>query len=133
MNDIGLVEGVGIVVVLMMIAWQVLFFQVVRPRIMARIGQWLTVGVHESQDAWDAGLFDAEEGAPLRKTFGVAVLDFVVIMVGVVGVIAAVAVPLFLLTESGLPYRWEGRLLGPRSASPTSSCRRCPIVRPPRA
>lgn len=112
MNQIGLVEAAGIIVVLALIAWQVVFFQVVRPRIMARIGRWLHVDVHESHGAWDAGLFDTQEGAPLRKTAGVAAADLIVILVGVVGVVGAVTIPLFLLAESGLPYRWEGQLTG---------------------
>ncbi len=112
MNQIGLVETVGIIVVLALVAWPIVFFQVVRPRIMARLGRWLNVGVHESLDVWDAGVFDAEEGAPLRKTVAVAVADLVVILVGIVGVIGAVTIPLFLLAESGLPFRWEGQLTG---------------------
>ena len=112
MNQIGLVEIAGIIVVLALIAWQVVFFQVVRPRIMARIGRWLNVDVHESAGTWDAGIYDTQEGAPVRKTAGVAVADLVVILVGVVGVISAVTIPLFLLAESGLPYRWEGQLTG---------------------
>jgi hypothetical protein len=112
MNQLGLLEIVGIVVVLALIAWPMVFFQVVRPRIMARIGRWLEVGVHESLDPLDAGLFDTEQGAPLRKTVALAVADFVVIVVGVAGVLSAVAIPLFLLVESGLPSRWEGQLTG---------------------
>lgn len=112
MNQIGLVEAAGIVVVLALVAWQIVFFQVVRPRIMARIGRRLNVGVHESTGPWDAGVYDTQEGAPVRKTASVAVIDLVVILVGVVGVIAAVTIPLFLLVESGLPSRWEGQLTG---------------------
>src|SRR5262245_49516919 len=104
MNQLGLVEIAGIVVVLALIAWQVLFFQVVRPRIMSRIGRRLNVDVHESHGAWDTGVYDTQEGAPIRKTIGVTVADLVVILVGVVGVIGAVTVPLFLLAESGLPF-----------------------------
>lgn len=112
MSQIGLVEIAGLIVVLAVIAWPIVFFQVVRPRIMARIGRWLHVGVHESLGTWDAGVFDTEEGAPLRKTVGVVAADLVVILVGVVGVIGAVTIPLFLLADSGLPFRWEGQLTG---------------------
>lgn len=112
MNQIGLVEATGIIVVLVLIAWPVVFFQVVRPRIMARIGRRLNVAVHESHDAWDAGVFDTQEGAPFSKAVGVAAADLVVILVGVVGVIGVVTVPLFLLAESGLPFRWEAQLTG---------------------
>lgn len=112
MNQIGLVEAAGIVVVLALVAWQIVFFQVVRPRIMARIGRRLQVNVHESVGPWDAGVFNTEDGTPVRKTVSVALADFVVILVGVVGVIAAVAVPLLLLAQSGLPFRWEGQLTG---------------------
>lgn len=112
MNDIGLVEAVGIVIVLVLLSWPIVFFQVVRPRLMARIGRWLQVGVHESTDAWDAGLYDAQDGAPLRKTLAVTVADFVVTVLGVVGVMTAVSIPLFLFVETGLPYRWEGQING---------------------
>jgi hypothetical protein len=112
MNQLGLVEIAGIIVVLALIAWQVVFFQVVRPRIMARIGRWLGADVHESVGAWDAGVFDTQDGAPLRKTVGVWVADLAITLVGVVGVIAAVTIPLFLLVESGLPSRWEGQITG---------------------
>lgn len=112
MNQIGLVEGAGIVIVLALIAWQVVFFQFVRPRIMARIGRRLNVGVQESVGAWDAGVYDAQEGAPLRKGLSVIVADFIVIMVGVPGVLGGAAIALFLLAESGLPSRWEGQLTG---------------------
>ena len=112
MNQVGLVEIAGIIVVLALIAWQVLFFQVVRPRIMSRIGRWLNVDVHESHVPCDTGVYDTAEGAPIGKTVSVTVADLVVILVGVVGVIAAVTIPLFLLAESGLPFRWEGQLTG---------------------
>ena len=112
MKDIGLVEAVGIVIVLALIGWPIVFLQVVRPRVMARIGRWLQVGVRESTDAWDAGTYDAHDGAPLHKTLAVTVADLVVILVGIVGVIAAISIPLFLFVETGLPYRWEGQLTG---------------------
>lgn len=112
MNQIGLVEIVGIIVVLALVAWPIVFFQVVRPRIMARIGRRLNVDVHESLGGWDAGVFNTEDGAPLRKTAAVVVADFVVILAGLVGVIATVTIPLFLLVESGLPFRWEGQITG---------------------
>lgn len=112
MSELGLVEIAGIVVVIGLIAWQVLFFQVVRPRIMARIGRRLNADVQESIGPWDAGVYDTARGTPVRKTAAVAAADFAVTLVGVVGVIAAVTIPLFLLAESGLPSRWEGQLTG---------------------
>ena len=112
MDQLGLVETAGIIVVLGLVAWQFVFFQFVRPRMMQRIGQRLDVRVHESLDAWDAGVFDTEAAAPIRKTAAVAVADFVLTLAGTVGVFAAVSIPLFLLAESGLPHRWEGQLTG---------------------
>ena len=112
MDQLGLVETAGIIVVLGLVAWQFAFFQFVRPRMMQRIGQRLDVRVHESLDAWDAGVFDTEAAAPIRKTAAVAVADFVLTLAGTVGVFAAVSIPLFLLAESGLPHRWEGQLTG---------------------
>lgn len=74
--------------------------------------RWLNAEVHESTGPWDAGAYDTRQGTPVRKTVGVAVADLVVILVGIVGVIAAVTIPLFLLVESGLPSRWEGQITG---------------------
>lgn len=112
MDQLGLVETAGIVVVLCLLFWQFAFFQWVRPLIMQRIGRRLSVEVQESAGPWDAGVYDAEESAPLRKTAAVAIADFLVTLLGTVGVFTAVSVPLFLLAESGLPNRWEGQLTG---------------------
>jgi hypothetical protein len=112
MDQLGLVEIAGIVVVICLIAWQFVFFEFVRPRIMLRIGRRLSVGVHESVGAWDAGVYDTEDSAPVRKTAAVAIADFAVTIFGTVGVFAAASIPLFLWAESGLPHRWEGRLTG---------------------
>jgi len=112
MDHLGLVEIAGIVIVLCLIAWQFVFFEFVRPRIMRRIGRRLNVGVHESLDAWDAGVYDTEDSAPVRKTAAVVIADFAVTILGTAGVFALVSIPLFLLAESGLPYRWEGRVAG---------------------
>ena len=94
MDQLGLVEIAGIGVVLGLVAWQFVFFQFVRPRIMQRIGRRLDVEVHESLGAWDAGVFDTENAAPIRKTAAVAVADFVVTLAGTVGVFATVSIPL---------------------------------------
>ena len=97
MDQLGLVEIAGIVVVICLIAWQFVFFEFVRPRIMQRIGRRLTVGVHESLGAWDAGVYDTEDSAPVRKTAAVAIADFAVTIFGTVGVFAVVSIPLFHL------------------------------------
>ncbi len=112
MDQLGLVEIVGIIVVLCLISWQFVFFQFVRPRIMRRIGRRLSVEVQESAGPWDAGVYNAEESAPLGRTAAVAIADFLVTVLGTVGVFAAAGIPLFLLADSGLPNRWEGRLTG---------------------
>lgn len=112
MNQLGLVEIAGIVVVLCLVSWQFIFFQFVRPRIMERIGRRLHVEVHESVGAWDAGTYDTHDSAPVAKTAAVGVADLVVTLIGTVGVFAVVSIPLFLLAESGLPHRWEGQLTG---------------------
>jgi hypothetical protein len=112
MDHLGLVEIAGIVIVLCLIAWQFVFFEFVRPRIMRRIGRRLNVGVHESLEAWDAGVYDTEDSAPVRKTAAVAFADFAVTVLGTAGVFALVSIPLFLLAESGLPHRWEGNVTG---------------------
>ena len=112
MNQLGLVEIAGIVAVLCLISWQFVFFQFVRPRIMQRIGRRLSVEVHESVDVWDAGVYTTEESAPLRRTAAIFVADFVITLAGTVGMFAVMSIPLFLLADSGLPYRWEGQLTG---------------------
>jgi hypothetical protein len=111
-DQLGLVEIAGIVIVLCLISWQFVFFQFVRPLIMRRIGRRFSVEVQESVGPWDAGVYNAEESAPLRRTAAVAIADFLVTLLGTVGVFAFVSIPLFLLADSGLPNRWEGRLTG---------------------
>lgn len=112
MSDLGLVEIAGAIIVFALLAWQIIFFQYVRPRVMARFGRRLNVAVGESQGPWDAGLYDTAESAPVGKTAAVAAADFIVTMTGTVGVLAACSIPLLLLADSGLPYRWEGQLTG---------------------
>ena len=110
MDQLGLVEIVGIIVVLCLISWQFVFFQFVRPRIMRRIGRRLSVEVQESESEgpWDAGVYNAEESAPLGRTAAVAIADFLVTVLGTVGVFAAAGIPLFLLADSGLPNAGKG-------------------------
>lgn len=112
MHDFGLVEGVATVFVLCLIGWQFVFFQVVRPKIMSRVGRWLAADVRESTGAWDAGLYDTEGPSTPGKTTAVAVADFLVTVLGTVGVFAAFGIPAFLLAEAGLPNRWEGIVTG---------------------
>lgn len=111
MNQIGLVEGIGIVVVLLYMVWLVAFFQFVRPRLMAWFGEALDVSVRESMGALDAGTYGVTENAPLAKHGAVGALDVITLMVGTVGVCALISIPGFLIAESGLPYRWESILL----------------------
>ncbi len=108
MDQLGLVEIAGIVVVICLIAWQFVFFEFVRPRIMQRIGRRLNVGVHESLGAWDAGVYDTEASAPVRKTAAVAIADFAVTILGTVGVFAVVSIPLFIWPRAGCRIAGKG-------------------------
>lgn len=112
MNQIGPVEIAGIGVVLLFMVWLVLFFQIVRPRLMEWIGERLNVPVRESVQPPDSGTYEVVGNAPLAKHGAIVLIDFVVLIVGTVGICALCSIPAFLIGESGLPYRLEGMLLG---------------------
>lgn len=112
MNQIGLVEIAGIIFVLLFIAWMILFFQVVRPRLMEWVGKRYNVRVRESTGALDAGTYEVVGNAPLVKHGAIVLIDFVVLLLGTVGACALCSIPAFLIGESGLPYRLESQLFG---------------------
>jgi hypothetical protein len=112
MEQLGLVEIAGIGVVLAYAVWSIAFFQVIRPRIMRRVGRALAVDVEESHGVLDAGTYDAAESAPVTKGLAVGVIDFVVLMLALPGVLAIVSISAFLIGDSGAAYRWEGALMG---------------------
>jgi hypothetical protein len=111
MDQIGLVEIIGIVVVVGYIVWLVAFFQFVRPRLMARAGERMNVHVRESAGVLDSGTYEVVGSAPLAKHGALFGLDFALLFFGTVGICALVSIPGFLIAESGLPYRWESLLL----------------------
>jgi hypothetical protein len=112
MEQIGLVEIAGIAIVLGCGAWVVAFFQLIRPRVMRRVGRRLEVGVHESIGVIDAGDYRADTSAPAATRAAVAIADFVVLMAAVPGVLSLVSIAAFLVADSGAPWRWEGALTG---------------------
>jgi hypothetical protein len=94
--------------------WIWLFFGCIRPRIMDALGKRLRVNVHESLDPLDAGTYAITDGenAPLRKHGALMVADAIVLLLGTVGVAAALFIPAFLVTDSGALLHVEGRLTG---------------------
>jgi hypothetical protein len=114
MQQLGLVEIGGIVIAVSYIVWLIVFFQLVRPWLMERAGRRLGVEVHESLDALDGGTYTTKEDVPLAKSGAVVLMDFAGLMLGTVGMAAAVFIPAFLIAESGAPYRWEGALTNAR-------------------
>jgi hypothetical protein len=107
----------GILLLLLYWAWIGVFFARVRPGIMNALGRRLRVRVAESTSIVDAGTYGVDApDAPLRKTGAVLAADFVVLLVGTVGVAALLFVPAFLVAESGALLPPEGKLTG-RSAT----------------
>lgn len=112
MNQIGLVEIAGMAVVFSFFAWLILFFQVIRPRLMEWVGTRFNIEVRESAQPVDSGTYEIVGDAPLAKHGALTLIDLVVLLVGTVGVCALMSVPAFLIGDSGLPYRLESVLLG---------------------
>jgi hypothetical protein len=102
MGEIGPVELIGIGLIVGYIAWLVLFFSVVRDRIMAAIGRGLRVEVQEEMGGLASGTYEVVgKGAPVAKVGVVWLADAAVLLLGTVGVAALVFVPTFLVAESG--------------------------------
>jgi hypothetical protein len=112
MQNVGLVEIAGAVVVILYIVWLIAFFQFVRPRLMARAGKQMNVRVKESLDPLDAGTYNTAGNASVQKSAAVQFLDIFVLLIGTVGVCALISIPAFFFGESGAPYRWESIILG---------------------
>lgn len=103
----------GLALLVLYWAWIGLFFARVRPSIMAAVGRRLQVDVEESAGLLDAGTYDVRgDDAPLRKTGVVLLADFVVLMVGTVGVAALLFVPAFIVADSGALLPLESKLTG---------------------
>ena len=92
--------------------WLFAFFQYVRPRAMRAVARRLRTKVAESTGVEDAGTWSTDDGAPLAKTGAVIGLDFLLLLLGTVGVAALVFVPAFLVAESGVLLPLEGRMTG---------------------
>lgn len=112
----GLVELLGIALLIVYIVWLFAFFQFVRPRIMNGIGARMNVGVQESLDPLDAGTYNTVGKVSLGKSAAVQLLDVALLLFGTVGACAILSIPSFLIAESGAPYRWEGALLGTQAS-----------------
>jgi len=92
--------------------WLFAFFGVVRPRVMRAVSRRLRTKVVESTDPLDAGTWSTDDDAPLAKTGAVLGVDFVLLLLGTVGVAALVFVPAFIVGESGVLLPVEGRMTG---------------------
>jgi hypothetical protein len=102
MSEIGPVELIGIGLIVGYIAWLVLFFSVVRDRLMAAIGRRLRVEVKEEMGGLASGAYEVVgKGAPVAKVGAVWLADAAVLLLGTVGVAALVFTPTFLVAESG--------------------------------
>lgn len=97
--------GATIVVMAGFIGYLQFFFAVVRPLLMALAGRLLGVGIREGTGGWlsSAGTWDTGDDAPIAKTLVVFVLDAAILILGIIGPIAAVTIPLFLLAGR---YGW---------------------------
>ena len=92
--------------------WLFAFFTYVRPRAMRAISRRLRTKVVESTDLLDAGTWSTEDDAPLAKTGVVIGADFVLVLLGTVGVAALVFIPAFIVGESGVLLPLESRMTG---------------------
>ena len=92
--------------------WLFAFFQWVRPRAMRALGRRLGTKVEESLDIVDAGTWSTDDDAPVTKTGAVIGADFVLLLLGTVGVAALVFVPAFIVAESGVLLPLDNRLTG---------------------
>ena len=92
--------------------WLFAFFQYVRPRAMRAVARRLRTKVVESTDALDAGTWSTDDDAPLVKTGAVIGADFVLLLLGTVGVAALVFIPAFIVGESGVLLPLESTMTG---------------------
>jgi hypothetical protein len=72
----------------------------------------LRTNVVESTDVLDAGTWSTDDEAPLAKTGAVFGADFVLLLLGTVGVAALVFIPAFIVAESGVLLPLESRMTG---------------------
>lgn len=78
------------------------FFAVVRPLLLRLAARLIGVGIREGDGGgWlgQAGGWEAGKDAPLGRSLIVILLDAAILLLGIVGPVAAVAIPLFLLAE----------------------------------
>jgi hypothetical protein len=92
--------------------WLFAFFTYVRPRAMRAVARRLRTKVVESADPLDAGTWSTDDDAPLAKTGAVLGADFVLSLLGTVGVAALFFIPAFLIGESGVLLPLESRMTG---------------------
>ena len=102
----------GIALVAGYVVWLFVFFQYLRPRAMRTVAGRLRTKVVESTDVLDAGTWSTDDDAPLAKTGAVFGADFVLLLLGTVGVAALVFIPAFIVAESGVLLPLESRMTG---------------------
>ncbi|MCC6163602.1 MAG: hypothetical protein IT182_09665 [Acidobacteria bacterium] len=122
MDQVGLVEMVGAAAFFGYLIWAFIFMQFLRDRIMQRIGRALGTTVAESYGQDDAaglimanntaGLYEGDPDAPVTARVGVAIADFVVLVLGIMGPFTMLGLCGYYLGDSGLLFRWEGMVTG---------------------
>jgi hypothetical protein len=112
MSDLTPGAWFGIALFAAYLVWLWAFFTHVRPSAMRALGRRLRIRVTESAGLLDGGTWSTDDDVPLKKTGGVALADFVLLLLGTVGVAALVFVPAFLVAESGVLLPLESRLTG---------------------
>ncbi|MCC6195012.1 MAG: hypothetical protein IT518_11140 [Burkholderiales bacterium] len=112
MSDLTPGAWLGIALFAAYAIWLWAFFTHLRPRLARALGRRLNVRVRESHDVVDAGTWDTDDEAPIRKTVAVLAVDLAVLLLGTVGVATLVFVPAFIVAESGVLLALEGRMTG---------------------
>jgi hypothetical protein len=112
MNQVGPVEIAGAVVVIGYVGWLIIFFQVVRPWLMDRVGRMLGVRVHEEALGLDSGTYNVTGPSTAGKSLTVWATDIGVLLLGTIGVCACIALPGFAFVDSGYADRLNAALTG---------------------
>ncbi|MFO1306660.1 MAG: hypothetical protein U1F54_23295 [Burkholderiales bacterium] len=92
--------------------WLWAFFTHVRPRAMRAVARRLRTRVVESLHVEDAGTWSTDDATPLSKTGAVMAADLALLLMGTVGVAAAVFIPAFIVADSGALLAVESRMTG---------------------
>lgn len=114
MDQVGPMEILGILTLVVYAAWLYTFFSTVRQRLLAAVGRRLMVDVKESSGLLDSGLYTTVGPASLRQSVIITLSDMVVTLLGTVGMAALWFIPIFLAVEYGLIDPLQSLLTGRR-------------------